>query len=99
MTPNETTVGRRAFLAAAAAAGSVAAATRAALAQDREDVAPGEPIRYPDDEHVLALDKRFEKYKIGNTPIQKLYQGTLWAEGTAWNGAGRYLIWSDIPND
>jgi gluconolactonase len=29
----------------------------------------------------------------------KLYQGTLWAEGPAWNGVGRYLVWSDIPND
>jgi gluconolactonase len=23
----------------------------------------------------------------------------LWAEGTAWCGAGRYLVWSDIPNN
>ncbi len=23
----------------------------------------------------------------------------LWAEGPAWNGSGRYLVWSDIPND
>ena len=23
----------------------------------------------------------------------------LWAEGPAWNGVGKYLIWSDIPND
>jgi len=23
----------------------------------------------------------------------------LWAEGPAWNGVGRYLLWSDIPND
>jgi len=44
------------------------------------------------------MDKRF-KYKLGNTPIQRLYTGTLWAEGPAWNGVGRYLLWSDIPND
>ena len=44
------------------------------------------------------LDKRF-KYKLGNTPIQRLYTGTLWAEGPAWNGVGRYLLWSDIPNN
>jgi gluconolactonase len=29
----------------------------------------------------------------------RLYTGTLWAEGPAWNGASRYLLWSDIPND
>ena len=36
---------------------------------------------------------------IGNTPIQRLHTGTLWAEGPAWNGVGRYLVWSDIPNN
>ena len=45
------------------------------------------------------LDKRFAKYKIGNTPIQRLHTGMLWAEGPAWNGVGRYLVWSDIPNN
>jgi gluconolactonase len=58
----------------------------------------GEPVRYPDPD-VLALDKRFEKYKVGNAAIQRLYTGTLWAEGCAWNGGGRYLLWSDIPNN
>lgn len=56
------------------------------------------PVRYPDPD-IVVLDKRFAKYKIGNTPIQRLYTGTLWAEGPAWNGAGRCLIWSDIPNN
>ena len=36
---------------------------------------------------------------VGNTVIQRLYTGTLWAEGVAWNGVGRYLVWSDIPNN
>jgi gluconolactonase len=36
---------------------------------------------------------------IGNTIIQRLFTGTLWAEGPAWNGVGRYLVWSDIPNN
>jgi gluconolactonase len=48
---------------------------------------------------VRVIDKRFDKYKIGNTPIQRLHTGMLWAEGPAWNGVGRYLVWSDIPND
>jgi gluconolactonase len=34
-----------------------------------------------------------------NSPILRLHTGTLWAEGPAWNGVGRYLVWSDIPND
>ena len=39
------------------------------------------------------------RYKIGNTPIQRVYTGLLWAEGPAWNGGGRYLVLSDIPNN
>ncbi|GBD37621.1 Gluconolactonase [bacterium HR36] len=66
------------------------------MARDYGPNAP--PVRYPDPD-IVVLDKRFAKYKIGNTPIQRLYTGTLWAEGPAWNGVGKYLIWSDIPND
>jgi gluconolactonase len=36
---------------------------------------------------------------VGYTVIQRLYTGTLWAEGVAWSGVGRYLVWSDIPNN
>jgi gluconolactonase len=87
-------IGRRSFLAAAAAA----AVAPAALGRDYGPNAP--PVRYPDPD-IVVLDKRFAKYKLGNTPIQRLYHGNnlLWAEGPAWNGVGRYLVWSDIPND
>ena len=51
------------------------------------------------DPDILVLDTRFAKIKIGNTPIQRLHTGMLWAEGPAWNGVGKYLVWSDIPND
>jgi len=57
-----------------------------------------EPVRYPDPD-VLVLDKRFAKIKIGNSSIRRLHTGMLWAEGPAWNGVGKYLVWSDIPND
>ena len=30
---------------------------------------------------VLVLDKRFARIKIGNSPIQRLHTGMLWAEG------------------
>ncbi len=86
-------ISRRALLRAALPA---LAAARSALAQ--RDYASGRPQRYPDPD-IVVLDKRFAKYKIGNTPIQRLYTGCLWAEGPAWNGVGKYLVWSDIPND
>ena len=83
---------RRSFLAAATAATAASTVT----ARDYGPNAP--PVRYPDPD-IVVLDKRFAKYKIGNTPIQRLHTGCLWAEGPAWSGMGRYLLWSDIPND
>jgi gluconolactonase len=56
------------------------------------------PVRYPDPD-VIALDNRFRPYIIGNTTIKRLHIGAGWAEGPAWNGVGRYLVWSDIPNN
>ena len=56
------------------------------------------PAPYPDPD-IVALDPRFNRYFVRNTPIRRLYTGTLWAEGPAWNGVGRYLVWSDIPNN
>lgn len=79
---------------AAAAAGSLVA--REALA--RSFAPDAEPVRYPDPD-IVVLDKRFAKYRLGNTPIVRLYRGTLWAEGPAWNAVGRYLLWSDIPRN
>ena len=41
----------------------------------------------------------FNGLRQPNTPIQRLWTGALWSEGPAWNGQGRYLVWSDIPNN
>ncbi|MEX2121304.1 MAG: SMP-30/gluconolactonase/LRE family protein [Pirellulales bacterium] len=91
---------RRNFLAAAAgaAAAVVTVGSDLAGAWGRDYGPKAEPVRYPDPD-IVVLDKRFAKYKLGNTPIQRLHTGMLWAEGPAWNGVGRYLLWSDIPND
>ena len=85
--------GRRGFLTAAAAM-----IANAAYAADRDYGPNAAPVRYPDPD-IVVLDPRFAKYKIGNTPIRRLHTGMLWAEGPAWNGVGKYLMWSDIPND
>ncbi|HVR71998.1 MAG TPA: SMP-30/gluconolactonase/LRE family protein [Vicinamibacteria bacterium] len=85
---------RRTFLSATVA-GAAAAGLAAAAERDWSGHAP---VRYPDPD-VVSLDKRFDRYKLGNTAIQRLYTGTLWAEGPAWSGVGRYLLWSDIPSD
>ncbi len=86
---------RRRVLAAASALAATTAMAPEAFARNFGPDA--EPVRYPEPD-VVPLDPRFTA-KIGNAPIQRLYTGTLWAEGPAWNGAGRFLAWSDIPND
>ena len=88
---------RRSFLKSAAVAAGASLLAPATHALER-DWTGKSPVRYPDPD-ILVLDKRFAKYKLGNTPIQRLHTGTLWAEGPAWNGVGRYLLWSDIPNN
>jgi len=89
---------RRDFMRKMGIAAFAASATPAAFAQAMDRYHPdAPPSRYPETD-VISLDKRF-KYKLGNTPIVRLYRGTMWAEGPAWNGVGRYLVWSDIPND
>jgi gluconolactonase len=55
-------------------------------------------VQYPDPD-IIALDPRFQKYIVFNSAIKRLHIGTDWAEGPAWNGVGRYLVWSDIPNN
>ncbi len=55
-------------------------------------------IRYPDPA-IEVIDSRFARYKIGNSAIERLWTGARWAEGPVWFGDGRYLLWSDIPND
>ncbi len=92
--------GRREFLAGAAMTTltTLAAASGAAGAQERDYSKQAAPNRYPEPD-VIAIDKKFAKYKIGNAAIQRHYTGLLWAEGPAWNGVGQYLLWSDIPNN
>ncbi len=36
---------------------------------------------------------------IGTAHVERLWTGGRWCEGPAWFGGGRYLIFSDIPND
>src|SRR5262245_16240102 len=45
------------------------------------------------------LDDRFRRLHVGVAEVEKLYTGCRWAEGPAWFAAGRYVVWSDIPND
>ena len=89
---------RRSLLKSAAGFAAGAFLLPRVLGETPRDWSGKNPARYPDPD-IIVLDKRFEKYKIGNTPIQRLYTGMLWAEGPAWCAQGNYLVWSDIPNN
>ncbi|MCG7391486.1 SMP-30/gluconolactonase/LRE family protein [Microvirga sp. ACRRW] len=48
---------------------------------------------------AVVLDERFRRLIIPSARLEKLAEGCRWAEGPAYFPAGRYLVWSDVPND
>ncbi|MBG0821449.1 SMP-30/gluconolactonase/LRE family protein [Planomonospora sp. ID91781] len=45
-----------------------------------------------------VLDERFAAVG-GDERVERIHRGCRWAEGPVYVPAGRYLLWSDIPND
>ncbi|HVY64444.1 MAG TPA: SMP-30/gluconolactonase/LRE family protein [Gammaproteobacteria bacterium] len=96
-------VTRRALLGTVGFAGSAALLAPGLLSAQNttppRDFSPGAaPALYPDPD-VLVIDPSFNALRVFNSPIQRLYTGALWSEGPAWSSQGRYLVWSDIPNN
>jgi gluconolactonase len=54
--------------------------------------------RYPDP-RVISLDSSFDRYVVKTAAVERLATGLRWAEGPVYFGDGRYLLWSDIPNN
>ncbi|HSB75577.1 MAG TPA: SMP-30/gluconolactonase/LRE family protein [Terriglobales bacterium] len=79
----------------AAGAATCLAVQPRGLAQELERKAP---VAYPDPA-VEVVDLRFAKYKVNSAAVERLYTGARWAEGPVWFGDGRYLLFSDIPNN
>jgi gluconolactonase len=95
--------------------GAATLGARPALAQTQTTVRPtppttitnpprdfspqGAPTTYFSDPDILSVDPSFDAYVQPNSAIQRLWTGALWSEGPAWNAQGRYLVWSDIPNN
>ncbi len=46
-----------------------------------------------------VLDERFAACVRRTAQVERLHTGCRWCEGPAYVPAGRYLLWSDIPND
>ena len=71
---------------------TAAAVTSRALAQWQ----PSQ--RYPDPA-IKIIDPSFAKYRIAQAKVERIASGLRWAEGPVWFGDGRFLLWSDIPNN
>ncbi len=84
---------RRNFLTASAAAAATIALSSRAFAQEWQP-----SPRYPDP-LVKIIDPSFGKYRLGLAKVEKIASGMRWAEGPVWFGDGRFLLWSDIPNN
>ena len=64
------------------------------------DFGPGAPpTTYFNDPDVLTIDPSFNALVQPNASLARLWTGALWTEGPAWSSQGRYLLWSDIPNN
>lgn len=65
---------------------------------DRDYTPGAPPVSYPDPD-VLTIDPAFNQLRVNNTAIHRLFTGAMWSEGPAWCSVGRFLVWSDIPNN
>ena len=57
------------------------------------------PTTYFTDPDILTVDPSFNGYVQPQNSIRRLWTGGLWLEGPAWSGVGKYLVFSDIPNN
>lgn len=90
-------ISRRKFITAAgAAAALMASAPAGAFASWAEG---NKALSTYPDPNVKALDDRFKKYKLYSASVERLATGFRWAEGPAWFGDGRYLLFSDVASN
>jgi gluconolactonase len=86
---------RRTFMNVSASAATALALQPFAIGTQQERKTP---VAYPDPA-IQVLDPRFNKYRVISAAVERLYTGARWAEGPVWFGDGRYLLFSDIPNN
>jgi gluconolactonase len=82
---------RRHFLTA-----TTAAAALTTLPRGLADWQPSQ--RYPDP-LIRVIDPSFAQYRLNLAKVERIASGLRWSEGPVWFGDGRYLLWSDIPNN
>ncbi len=90
--------GKRRALLLGLLASPVARAAAPAQQPSRDFSSGAAPSPYPDPD-VIPIHPSFNGLRVFNAPLQRVWTGGLWCEGPAWCSQGRYLVWSDIPND
>ncbi len=55
-------------------------------------------LRLPDP-RIQVLDEKFLALRLLSGTVEQLATGFYWAEGPVWFGDGRFLLFSDIPNN
>ncbi|MGB3407575.1 MAG: SMP-30/gluconolactonase/LRE family protein [Jannaschia sp.] len=79
---------------------STAVEPRTTITEPRRVFGPDAPPNvYFWDPDLVAVDDRFWGVMQPNASIERLWTGARWAEGPAWNSVGKFLIWSDIPEN
>src|SRR4051794_25372074 len=79
-------------LQAALAAGLLLAVAAAGVGQDKSTT--GETVGT-----IERLDPAFDKLLPKNAKLEKLAEGFKWTEGPCYVAAGKYVLFSDIPNN
>jgi gluconolactonase len=82
---------RRSFLATSGAFSALAITSQLKAEWQPSD-------RYPDP-LIKIVDPSFAKYRLNLAKVERVASGMRWSEGPVWFGDGRFLLWSDIPNN
>ena len=101
------TIGAPTIGAAALAAGARAAtpdmgpaAPPSTVTTPPRDFSPnGAPTTYFMDPDIITVDPSFDALLAPTNGLKRLWTGGIWLEGPAWSAQGRYLVFSDIPNN
>ena len=54
--------------------------------------------RYPDP-RVISFDPSFDRFRVNFSAVERLATGFRFIEGPVYFGDGRFLLFSDIPNN
>jgi gluconolactonase len=87
---------RRTFLLAGGAVAALGSMAEVFAQSQQSQWQPSQ--RYPDS-RIRILDPSFAKYRIASAKVERIASDMRWCEGPVWFGDGRYLLWSDIPNN